>query len=198
MPYCKKCRVNRESLFCPDCGAKTVDIEIKKNRELSNAKVICFLVFMLFGLCFLAKMCIFWEQQPAKGLRTERAMFIDTIHAEVKGDYGIQIYFSLADKDGYLVTDNGTFKLYVYEENLGFSKRKLFESRTEVLGQDFRKTTVGIGSFEHETLLYDIGIIKFSDFNEAPSSDSIGSVAAEFIRTDGVVLKGAEDTVFFK
>ncbi|MGB9678261.1 MAG: hypothetical protein ACPLZ9_06560 [Candidatus Ratteibacteria bacterium] len=71
----------------------------------------------------------------------------------------------------------------------------LYSSSFEVKKNNFQKTKVGVGAFEHEVILCPIGRIDYSSFRKKPS-ETTGKVKIEFQTPNAHIYKG-EDTIFF-
>ena len=154
-----------------------------------------FIIVQMLGIMFLSG-CAQLNDNPPE--------YVKDVVAYKEGSEGLMIYFILADASGAMTTSDGKVTLTIYETDIEWSfwrsefietEVKLYSASFNVKKQDFRKTKVGIGAFEHEVILCPVGRIEYSSFTKRPSKMT-GKVKLEFQRPDGRVLKG-EGTIIF-
>ena len=133
--------------------------------------------------------------------------YIKSVNAYKEGSDGILVYFILADVLGSMTTSDGVINITITPEDYDclIVYGNLYKKSYTVKKDDFKKTKVGIGAFEHEVILCMVGRIIYSSFkisNPLYKSKTlheiirIGKVNIEFITPDGKILKG-EETVYF-
>jgi hypothetical protein len=97
----------------------------------------------------------------------------------------------LADKSGQETTSDGSYKLYIK----GSTTSKIYWQSKNVTKPEFQKAKLGMGSFEHEGIIYDIGRIPYSSMGIIPKSLS-GNVIVDFKTLENRTLTG-DSTIFF-
>lgn len=102
-------------------------------------------------------------------------------------------YFILADKNGQPTIADGRLLFEVYTE--GNELAPLLSVEAQIYKSDFSKTTIGLGSFARETVLWDMGRVAYSNFKRQPTTFS-GIVKVTFTTSSGEKLIG-QDTILF-
>ena len=134
-------------------------------------------------------------------LPTSAPTYIKDVVEYEEGTDAIVVYFVLADRNGADTTAAGTVHLQIIQEESGYltgtTTTTLFDTILFVSNSDFFKTTVGMGAFERERIIYNFGRITYDQFDRYPSGDfASGKVIIEFTTASGLVLTG-ETSIFF-
>ncbi|SRR6266508_1123450 len=117
-------------------------------------------------------------------LNTNLPEYIKDVVVYKEGSDGLVVYFVLADASGAMTTADGEVSLVILQERNQYSRetgRMETQSTTLLLRtfnitkSDFRKTTVGQGTFQHTAILCSMGRIRYSDFEATPSDDPLAS-----------------------
>lgn len=107
----------------------------------------------------------------------------------IKEASGYQAYFILADKAGQETTSDGQFKIKISQGSGWYSLSN------NVTASKFQKVKLGIGAFEHEGIIYNIGLIPKSKLEEYGLDSGKASVTLYFTTPNNETLNG-EETVF--
>ena len=107
----------------------------------------------------------------------------------IKEASGYQAYFILADKAGQETTSDGQFKIKISQGSGWYSLSN------NVTASKFQKVKLGIGAFEHEGIIYNIGIIPKSNLAEYGLDSGMADVTLTFTTSDNRTLEG-ESTIF--
>ncbi len=102
----------------------------------------------------------------------------------VEGD-GVVVYFILADDQGQMTASDGkaTVKIWGgdgYRNGLPISFPTVYEQSRTVAVDDFQKTKVGLGAFEHEVYAYVWGRISKSDMGLPQGYEYAGKIQLDF------------------
>jgi hypothetical protein len=116
--------------------------------------------------------------------------YIKTVSAIKEGD-GVRIYFILADKDGQETTSDGYFEADISSA----LSSNVYYFRGNITKSDFQKVKLGIGSFEHEAIIYNVGRASNEKMGRIAEASS-GKVTVRFTTPDNRTLEG-EDAVYF-
>ena len=107
----------------------------------------------------------------------------------IKEASGYQAYFILADKEGQETTSDGRYKI-------NFSQGRGWYSLTNnATAAKFQKAKLGMGAFEHEGIIYNIGIIPKSSLAKYGLDSGMADVTLTFTTPDNRTLEG-ESTIF--
>ena len=107
----------------------------------------------------------------------------------IKEASGYQAYFIFADKEGQETTADGQYKI-------NFSQGRGWYSLTNnATAAKFQKAKLGLGAFEHEGIIYNIGIIPKSNLAEYGLDSGMADVTLTFTTSDNRTLEG-ESTIF--
>ena len=127
-------------------------------------------------------------------LNDNEPAYMKNIYVAKEGYDGISAYFILADGNGASTTADGIVKMTIRDSD---SNRRLYENEWNVTKSDFQKVTLGLGSFQHEDIICNIGRIPYSDMNNVPDDEyARGDVRISFTTLNGTVFSG-EETVYF-
>jgi len=107
----------------------------------------------------------------------------------IKDASGYQTYFILADKDGQETTSDGSFKI-VISKGSGY-----YSLKNNVTASKFQKAKLGMGNFEHEAIIYNIGIIPKSNVEKYIGDSGMAEVKLYFTTPNNETLEG-EETIF--
>jgi hypothetical protein len=129
--------------------------------------------------------------------------YIKEVVAYKEGDNGIFVYVILADTSGAMTTADGAITLEVnevhtnYKINSGIvkTKKQLFIYSKDVKKEDFIKTKVGIGAFEHKVIMVPLGRITYDQFMIMPA-ESVGEVFIRFYPVGGEQIIGKTSILF--
>jgi DNA-directed RNA polymerase alpha subunit len=130
--------------------------------------------------------------------------YVKDVTVYKEGSEGLMIYFVLADADGVMTTADGGVTLTISETHTEYSSWDYKEIRHDVIlystsynvqKSDFKKTTVGLGAFQHEVILCPVGRVTYSSFEIRPTQFT-GKAVIEFKTHSGQVLRG-EESIFF-
>jgi len=144
----------------------------------------------IYRLSFLFLIFFFFA---CKRLNDNPPDYIKEVVAYREGD-GVIIYFILGDEQGNMTTSDGSAVVTIEVDRgpLIPSLQLMRLEIPEIKKRDFRKTTVGVGVWKREVILYDVGRIKYVDFNVFPDlfHHKEGIVMVYFKRRDGQTLSG--------
>lgn len=155
------------------------------------------LILVLLIIAFTQ--CDNFNTKKATILNTKSPDYIKDIVAYKEGSEGLIIYFILADIDGAMTTSDGELIVSIVEEDGSgqyiIAYGPLYQIKSDVKKENFIKTNVGTGSFQHEVILCSLGRIPYSEFIRKIKY-SVGKINIEFKLNNGKVLKG-DTTIFF-
>ena len=113
--------------------------------------------------------------------------YVKDITCYKEGSDGIMVYIVLADETGAMTTASGTLKLTILETE---HSQPIFSLDLPVQHSLFQRAKVGMGAFEHEVLLLNIGRITYGSFSSPPEEMSTGKLMVELTTEDGRIIKG--------
>ena len=113
--------------------------------------------------------------------------YVKDITCYKEGSDGIMIYIVLADETGAMTTASGTLKMTILESEYSYP---IFSLDTPVQHSLFQRAKVGMGAFEHEVILLNLGRITYGSFSTPPKEMSTGKLVVELTTEDGRVIKG--------
>jgi hypothetical protein len=122
------------------------------------------------------------------GLPDNPPDYVDSLYTSAAGPDGMTAYFILADENGQMTTANGYMVLEVKDEDgRAYSRRS-----GNVTADQFTKAKIGMGAFEREAILFNIGRWTF------PGGSPSGRVTSTltFTTEDGRELT-ATDTTYY-
>ncbi len=163
---------------------------MKKIESLAVCLSLCLLIISLISGC--------------TRLNDNPPTYIKSIVAYKEGADGFMIYFVLADSSGAMTTASGTARLDICEirkellpwNNVSTDEEiKLYSVVFNIKNTDFKKTKIGANAFEREAILYPVGRISYSMFDEIPSK-STGKIKLSFRAPYGNPLN-EEETITF-
>jgi hypothetical protein len=133
--------------------------------------------------------------QTPEPLNSNTPDYVKDVVALPEGIQAFSVYFTLADSTGRLTTSDGAAFLDVVEDRNDNEVMLYSSDRMSVKRGDFIKTKVGLGAFEHDSVILMIGRLPYSNFALQPREFS-GKVRITFITSHGEHLVG-ETSVFF-
>lgn len=107
----------------------------------------------------------------------------------IKDASGYQTYFILADKEGLETTSDGSFKI-VISQGSGY-----YSLKNNVTASKFQKAKLGMGNFQHEAIICNIGIIPKSNVEKYLGDSGMAEVKLYFTTPDNKTLEG-DETIF--
>jgi uncharacterized protein YgiM (DUF1202 family) len=132
--------------------------------------------------------------------RSERAFgipsYIKAVTAYKEGYQAFVIYFILADSSGQMISADGLATLTIEQVDYSNSvERRLLKRTYSIAGSDFVSTTIGLGAFGRDALIYLFGRWEYTDFDRLPTGTR-GQVTVTFTTSDGRTLEGKEIVYF--
>ena len=132
---------------------------------------------------------------PVCGTNTNSPAYIKDVVATKEGD-GFQIYFVLADSNGQPTSSDGVLYWYITDSHNNLVSPVQFLT-TEIRSTEFQNAKLGVGSFEHESLIYNIGRIPNSKLAGKLASETTGKVYVVLrLLPSGKELKGDTTIIF--
>jgi hypothetical protein len=109
----------------------------------------------------------------------------------IKQADGYQVYFILADQSGQETTSDGSYKMVIGDDKGSWVSRSKNVTKAE-----FQSVKIGMGAFEHDGIIYNVGIINNTVLDSAGLRGSgAGKVTVHFTTPVNRTLEG-EETIF--
>jgi hypothetical protein len=124
--------------------------------------------------------------------------YIKKLAAYSEGD-GVVVYFIFADSQGVMTTSDGDCLLQIKgTSSRRYNVEELYSQDAPIRKEEFEKTKIGTGTFQHDAIVYSFGRIPYSRFTEEPIPNDMASVTLVCTvpaggKTIGAVLSAREE-----
>jgi hypothetical protein len=123
------------------------------------------------GVIALALLLVSCNASSPPPLNTNPPAYIKSLVVYREGYDGLMIYFVLADASGQPTTSSDPVHLVILDKR--GTMDPLYIDYQRISAAEFRRTTVGQGSYAQETLLYSFGRILYNAFRRTAESPDV-------------------------